>query len=214
MDRIRALGLEMRYDQEYEREWPCTDIFVTAQAIRQLEGAENWWRHLPYRTRPDEAFRYLIRVPVNSLDRENGNFDPSLSEPDMVVESCRKLTARLLLDWYGRKGAANHKSTGFRKNDRVRQTLHGPGSISTLGYEGRVLRVSRGSVYVIWDGEDERSPLVFDAQTGWERNPAVPGMSARITLIKRPKRAAKKAPDAKKSKRRPGRRKKARGRAK
>ena len=77
-----------------------------------------------------------------------------------------------------------------------------------------VLRVSRGSVYVIWDGEDERSPLVFDAQTGWERNPVVPGILARITLIKRPKRAAKKTPAAKKGKRRSGRRPKARGRAK
>ena len=115
MDKIRQLGLQIRYDQEYEREWPCTDIFVTGRAIRQLADTADWWRPLPYRTRPNEQYRHLIRVPINTLDRDRHVFDPSLAEPDMILGSQRKLTARQLLDWFdwGRQPA--RKKTRRRK---------------------------------------------------------------------------------------------------
>ena len=176
-------------DEEYG---PMQVIYIAESAKRQLERGEGWWKPFPFAAAPNDTFRIKTVAPKSALEADGCH--PDRYEPELMLEWCEAVPESAIKKTRPRR---------FRKGDRVKSTLHGPGDIVTEGHPaGTVTAVRDGKVRVRWDDdEDPESPLAYDPASGEEVEPVFPAMHSKIDLLprekpsrpkRRPKRAAKK----------------------
>lgn len=76
-------------------EEPTVEIFITKRDRQRLDGDERygkWYEKIEFSKRPSK--RYCIKTSVPDYSVEDGTFDPSMSEPDMVVELCEEVSSK------------------------------------------------------------------------------------------------------------------------